>query len=240
MPFSSSEQSRSRSITPERRRGRQLRYGREEYRDLREGRDDRILSVIVELQNNQRQLQERILTLMMDRNTRNLERNEMLPARTSPARIGYLYQPVRTGGEEALAQHLLSEGYSKGWRAPKMTMYEGSTDPEDHIHSFHMGMEDTIRRKDIWCRMFRRTLKGETVGWYRNLPVGSINSFDDLEKAFKIAFGHKIRRKGLNTTLLSVKQGDQESTREYMDRFATAVQKVVCSEEAILMDLAMA
>lgn len=113
MPFGPSEQSRSRSITPERRRGRQPRYGREEYHDLREGRDDRILSIITELQNNQRQMQERILTLMMDRNARN------------------------------------SEGYPEGWRTPKMTMYEGNTDPEDHIHSFHTGMEDTTKRKDI-------------------------------------------------------------------------------------------
>lgn len=80
-------------------------------------------------------------------------------------------------------------------------------------------------------------LKGEAVGWYRNLPKGSINSFEDLEKAFKIAFGHKVRRKVLNTTLLRVVQGDQESTREYIDRFAAIVQRVVCSEEGVLMTL---
>lgn len=53
----------------------------------------------------------------------------------------------------------------------------------------------------------------------------------------KIAFGYKIRWKRLRTTLLGVRQGDHESTRDYMDRFAITVQRVVCLEEAILMAL---
>lgn len=120
-----------------------------------------------------------------------------------------------------------------------MTMYEGTMDPEDHIHSFLMGMEDTTRRRDIWCRIFRRTLKGVAIRyvWYRGLPVGSIYSFENLERALKIAFGHKVRWKRLRTTLLGIRQGDQESTRDYIDRFAATVQRVGCLEEAVLMAL---
>lgn len=58
-----------------------------------------------------------------------------------------------------------------------------------------------------------------------------------MEKAFKITFGYKVRRKRLRTTLLVFKQGEQESTRDYRDRFAMTVQRVVYLKEAILMTL---
>lgn len=41
---------------------------------------------------------------------------------------------ARPEGGEALAQHLLAEGYPVGWKAPKLAMYEGVTDLEDHLH----------------------------------------------------------------------------------------------------------
>lgn len=41
----------------------------------------------------------------------------------------------------------------------------------------------------------------------------------------------------MKTTMLGVRQGDQESTHHYMDHFATKVQRVDCSEEAVMMTL---
>lgn len=52
--------------------------------------------------------------------------------------------------DEALAvPHLLSKGYSEGWRRPKLPTYNGMTNPKDHLHSFIPGMEDVTTRGDI-------------------------------------------------------------------------------------------
>lgn len=86
-----------------------------------------MLSVIMELQNRPRQLHKKIMKLIMDRN------NTMESDGRNKA------SPTWVDGGEALTQHLLVEGYPVGWRAPKLAMYEGVTNPEDHLHSFRTG-----------------------------------------------------------------------------------------------------
>lgn len=51
--------------------------------------------------------------------------------------------------DEALAPHVLSEEYPKGWRRPKLLLYNEKTDPEGHLHSFETSMEDVITKDDI-------------------------------------------------------------------------------------------
>lgn len=41
-------------------------------------------------------------------------------------------RPVEEG-EEALAPHLVEEAYPTGWKAPRLTLYNGTMDPEDHL-----------------------------------------------------------------------------------------------------------
>lgn len=70
--------------------------------------------------------------------------------------------------DEALAPYLLIKRYPTNWRWPKLSSYNGKMDPESYLHSFITGMEDVIERDDIWCRMFRRTLMEEAIGWYQS------------------------------------------------------------------------
>lgn len=50
-------------------------------------------------------------------------------------------RPVKEG-EEGLAPHLVEESHPTGWKVPRLMMYNGTTDLEDHLHSFRTGMED--------------------------------------------------------------------------------------------------
>lgn len=43
---------------------------------------------------------------------------------------------------------------------------------------------------------------GDVVGLYRGLSVGSIHTYDDLERAFRVSFTHLVIRKKVKTTLL--------------------------------------
>lgn len=71
--------------------------------------------------------------------------------------------------------------------------------------------------------MFRRMLSGDVVGWYWGLPICNIHIVEELEKAFKVAFANKVKRKKLKNTSLCINQRDQESTRDYMDSFETTI-----------------
>lgn len=76
---------------------------------------------------------------------------------------------------------------------PRLTSYNGITDPEDNFQSFHTGMEDITILKDLWCRIFRKNLLGNTIGWYPDLPPQNIQTFEDLDReglpgSFRISY----------------------------------------------------
>ncbi|GKD37906.1 reverse transcriptase domain-containing protein [Tanacetum coccineum] len=52
--------------------------------------------------------------------------------------------------------------------------YDGSEDPEDHLKIF----------QSTWCHMFNSTLTGNARVWFDDLPKETIDSYDDLKKAF--------------------------------------------------------
>lgn len=106
-------------------------------------------------------------------------------------RIEYDAEVVqRAAPPEAMIQYLLAKDYPASWKASSLATYNGLQDPEDYVHTFTMGMEDMAQCWDIWFRMFRRTLSGNTMGWYHMLLLGSILSYDDLQEAFLVTFSH--------------------------------------------------
>lgn len=138
----------------------------------------------------------------------------------------------------ALAKHLLEGKYPEKWVRSKLPEYKGTTDPETHIVKFIANMEDVTDRQDLWCRMFIRTLVGEIMNWYADLPAGCIHSFNDLRNKFVETFGHRIKRKLDIGLLLNVKQGPSENLKGYITRFNEALIKVTKpSDEATIMAL---
>lgn len=82
------------------------------------------------------------------------------------------YDKAEGSNNEALAAHLLSEDCSVNWKRPNLLSCNEKIKLEDHLHGFIIGMEDLTPCDDIWCRMFRRTLKDEAIGWYQSLKDG--------------------------------------------------------------------
>lgn len=92
-------------------------------------------------------------------------------------------------------------------------------------------MEDLTDRKDLMCRMFRRTLEGDEIRWYKELPNESINSFEELKENFCGAFNHLIRRKADNGALLNIKQKESQNLRQYVKRFKENLEKVAKTDD---------
>ncbi|MCI67330.1 hypothetical protein A2U01_0088588, partial [Trifolium medium] len=55
-----------------------------------------------------------------------------------------------------------------------MDIYDGSTDPNDHIENIDVVLDYTGVRGSIKCKLFPTTLRKGAMTWYKSLPPGSI------------------------------------------------------------------
>ncbi|GJT79469.1 reverse transcriptase domain-containing protein [Tanacetum coccineum] len=67
-------------------------------------------------------------------------------------------------------------------------LYDGATDPEDHISRFSSAANLGEWPMHVWCRMFQQTLDGSARGWFKNLPPGSIDGWAELRLQFTTRF----------------------------------------------------
>ncbi|GJS75913.1 hypothetical protein Tco_0725794 [Tanacetum coccineum] len=74
-----------------------------------------------------------------------------------------------------------------------LKIYDGSTDPDDHITRFVGATNQGEWEMPMWCRMFRQTLDGPARGWFDRLPNGCIDIWMDLREASVERFA--LRRK---------------------------------------------
>ena len=85
-----------------------------------------------------------------------------------------------------------------------------------------------------WCRWFPTTLKGLALTWFTLfIPQGSITCFLDLETLFVDHFHAGRRHEKSNYSLMSVRQGEKETLRNYVKRFRTEALKVTHLEDGV-------
>ncbi|GJQ94067.1 hypothetical protein Tco_0005206 [Tanacetum coccineum] len=74
--------------------------------------------------------------------------------------------------------------FSKTRMPNHIKTYDGSEDPEDHLKIFQAAAKTERWVMPTWCHMFNSTLTGNVRVWFDDLPAESIDSYDDLKKAF--------------------------------------------------------
>ena len=83
-----------------------------------------------------------------------------------------------------LGQHILSYESPRGFFIPPFAMYDGSSDPYDHMLHFNQAMILNAGDNRLLCKVFPTSLKGPVLTWFQKLPQGSINTFSKLWAAF--------------------------------------------------------
>ncbi|GKA60891.1 hypothetical protein Tco_0760298 [Tanacetum coccineum] len=63
-------------------------------------------------------------------------------------------------------------------------IYDGSENPEDHLKIIHAAAKTKRWAMPTWCHMFNSTLIENARVWFDDLLAESIDSYDDLKKAF--------------------------------------------------------
>ena len=104
-----------------------------------------------------------------------------------------------------------------------METYDGRKDPLDHLKSFKTLIHLQGVLDKIMCRAFPTTLKGLARVWFSKITPNSILNFMELSGHFVTHFlTHFIggqRYKRSLTSLLNIKQRENESIRSYVAQF---------------------
>ncbi|CAI9117487.1 OLC1v1018887C1 [Oldenlandia corymbosa var. corymbosa] len=99
-------------------------------------------------------------------------------------------------------------------------MYDGSSDPDDHLNVYNSVMNLFTYPMPVWCKLYPVMLRDQARLWFDNLASGSIHSWTQLEEAFRLHFLPQKKFQKAREELFTIKQRDQETPRAYVERFA--------------------
>ena len=134
-----------------------------------------------------------------------------------------------------LGQHILDYDPPRSFTIPPFAMYDGSSDPYDHMLHYNQAMIPSAGDDRLLCKVFPASLKGPALAWFHKLPRGSINTFGELWAAFVSQYLCCVRQKGNISSLQSILKREDESIRDYTCRFGQVVQQIdIYSMDAIL------
>jgi hypothetical protein len=105
------------------------------------------------------------------------------------------------------------------FKIPEVFVYTWLGDPIEHLDGFRPHLDLFGAPDEVACRAFPLTLLGSTREWFWNLPPKSIRNFDDFGKMFLTQFTAGIVRKKPVGSLMSLRQGLEESLKSFLMRF---------------------
>ena len=71
---------------------------------------------------------------------------------------------------------------------PTFTIYNGKTNPVEHVSHFNQRMAIHLRNEALMCKVFPFSLGPIAMRWFDGLEEGSIRSYEELTKAFGARF----------------------------------------------------
>ncbi|XP_057760073.1 uncharacterized protein LOC130980404 [Arachis stenosperma] len=105
--------------------------------------------------------------------------------------------------------------------------YKGFGDPRAHVKKFQtMMFFNSPNNEPVLCRAFPTYLDGATLLWFSKLSAGSISSFEDLARSFIDYFAASRIYVHRSDYLSTIKQGQHESLKDYMTRFANTTMEI--------------
>lgn len=98
-------------------------------------------------------------------------------------------------------------------------LYDGTTDPDDHLNTYVNTMNIYAPQMPIWCKVFPATLTDKACFWFEKLPPGSISSYEELEQQFRAHFSQMKRFQKTKAEFMAIRQGESEPLGQFITRF---------------------
>ena len=102
---------------------------------------------------------------------------------------------------------------------PTFTIYNGRTDPVEHVSHFNQRMAIHSKNEALMCKVFPSILGSVAMRWFDGLGVGSIDSFKELTWAFGSHFITCSRVSRPLDSLLSLSLQKGETLKTYSDKY---------------------
>nr|GEZ24312.1 reverse transcriptase domain-containing protein [Tanacetum cinerariifolium] len=111
--------------------------------------------------------------------------------------------------------------------------YDGSRDPEDHLKIFHATGKVEKRAMPTWCHMFNSILTESARVCFDDLPLESVDSYDDLKKEFLANYLQQKKCIKDPVEIHHIKQREGGSTEDFMQRFKVESRHVKGAPECM-------
>ena len=102
---------------------------------------------------------------------------------------------------------------------PTFAMYNGRTDPVEHVSQFKQKMSIHSQDEALMCRVFSSSLGPMPMRWFDGLKTNSISSFKKLTQSFCSLFITCGRVPQPLDSLLSMSMKEGESVKAYSERY---------------------
>ncbi|GFZ17391.1 hypothetical protein Acr_26g0006610 [Actinidia rufa] len=133
-------------------------------------------------------------------------------------------------------ERVLGARISSKFKLPtQLGIYEGKTDPMDHLDSYKSLMPLQGCSDEVMCKAFSVTLKGPARSWFRKLSPGTIDSFGELSRLFVANFMSCRNRQKNASHLFTVHQKETESLKDFVKRFNQAILEVEDPSDKVII-----
>lgn len=105
------------------------------------------------------------------------------------------------------------------FKLPTIPLYDGTTDLDDHLRRYDTYLNLYGVLGEIACRAFDYTLSNAIRNGYSKLKPNSINSWNDLKKAFRDQYIGVKKIATPKERFLSMYQGPNETLKEWLARY---------------------
>ena len=122
-----------------------------------------------------------------------------------------------------LGHHILCYEPPHGFVILTFSMYDGSSDPYNHMLHFNQAMILSAGNDRLLYKLLPASLKGPALAWFHKISRGSINSFSELWATFVSQYLCLVRQKGNISSLQTIFKWEDESIRDFIRRFGQAV-----------------
>ncbi|GJX44164.1 reverse transcriptase domain-containing protein [Tanacetum coccineum] len=144
------------------------------------------------------------------------------------------------GGQKCSPKVKIAEGgtgsqnrKSRSQALKRTTYHNHGDDPEDHLKIFQAAAKVERWAMPTWCHMFNSTLTGSARVWFDDLPPESVDSYDDLKKAFLANFLQQKKCIKDPVEIHHIKQREGESTEDFVQRFKAESRHVKGAPECM-------
>ena len=111
------------------------------------------------------------------------------------------------------------EKLPRQFHRPTFTIYNGRTDPVEHVSQFNQRMAVYSKDEALMCKVFPSSLGPVAMRWFDGLRVNSKDSFKELTQAFGSCFITCSRVPQPLDSLLSLSIREGEALKTYSDRY---------------------